>query len=166
MTGYVQPFSAFLEGGLTELVGINEKVDQNDYSGSVGVTIGAGSSNARAISGEILSFIFISTEDGTGAVQTPPGKLFILDADPAVSSGDTALVAAEWPTVLGMVTVASSDWFGDAAGKVAYVVDTPVPFHDLTALYFVWLHEDSTALNSVSADDEQLEFNFWYRRDS
>ena len=36
----VSPFAAILEGGLTELVGINEQIDQNDYSGSVDVIFG------------------------------------------------------------------------------------------------------------------------------
>ncbi|CAK0775235.1 hypothetical protein CCP3SC1AL1_770022 [Gammaproteobacteria bacterium] len=48
--GKVQPFSAMLEGGLTELVGINEQVDQNDYCGSVGVSLG-GSYSGRNPSG-------------------------------------------------------------------------------------------------------------------
>jgi len=156
----VQPFSALLEGGLTELVGINEEVNTNDFGGSVGVALG------DTYSGEILSFAFYATEDGSGAVQDSAGKLIILDADPEVSAGDTALAAAEWPTVLGIVDVGASDWVTDANGGCAFIYDQPVPFHALSTLYFVWLHTDSTDLNDAAGDDEQLEFNFWYRRDS
>ena len=158
--GKTQPFDALLEGGLTELVGINEEVNTNDYSASVGVAL------AGTYSGEILSFAFYATEDGTGAVQDSAGKLIILDADPAVSSGDTALAAAEWVTVIGVVDVLASDWVTDANGGAAFIYDQPVPFHSLGTLYFTWLHEDATDLNDGAGDDEQLEFNFWYRRDS
>ena len=155
-----KPFANILEAGLTELVGINEKVDQNDYSGSVAVSLGA-----QPVSGEILAFAFYATEDGSGAVQDSAGKLILLDADPAVASGDTALAAAEYVTILGVVEVSASDWHTDANGGVAYIVDTPVPFHALATLYAVWFHSDATSLNDAAGDDEQLEFNFWYRRD-
>ena len=147
------------EGGLTELVGINEKVDQNDYSGSVGVTL------AEPCSGEILAIALYATEDGSGGVQDSAGTLFILDADPAVTSGDTALAAAEWVTVIGRVQVATGDWSVDANGGCAYITDTVVPFHTLSTLYFVWKQTDATGLNDAAGDDEQLEFNFWYRRE-
>jgi hypothetical protein len=151
-----------LEGGLTELVGTDEEVNTNDFSGSVGVEISAD----LPVSGEILSFAFYATEDGSGSVQDSAGKLIILDANPAVASGDTALAAAEWPTVIGVVDVAASDWVTDANGGCAFIYDQPVPFHGVTDLYFVWLHTDATDLNDAAGDDEQLEFNFWYRRDS
>jgi len=148
------------ELGLTELVGINEEVNTNDYGGSVDVEIGT------QVSGEILSFAFYATEDGSGAVQDSAGKLIILDADPEVSVGDTALAAAEWPTVLGVVTVAAADWVTDANGGCAFIYDQPIPFHAVSTLYFVWLHTDATDLNDAAGDDEQLEFNAWYRQDN
>ena len=159
---YTQPFMPMREGGLTELVGINEQVDQSDYSGSVAVTLDA----TIPRSGEILSVCLYSTEDGSGAVQTPAGRLLVLDADPAVSSGDTSITAAEWVTVLGHIKVLSGDWLTDANGGIAYVHDVPIPFHDLNTLYFVWFHEDATSLNSAAGDDEQLQMNCWYRQDS
>lgn len=158
--GKTQPFAALLEGGLTELVGADEQVDQDDYGGSVGVALGG------TYSGEILSFAFYATEDGTGAVQDSAGRLIILDADPSVSAGDTALAAAEWVTILGIVQVEADDWITDANGGAAYIHDTPVPFHALSTLYFVWFHEDATSLNDGAGDDEVLRVNFWYRRDS
>jgi hypothetical protein len=149
-----------LELGLTELIGADEKVDQNDYSGSVAITLGA-----QPVSGELLAFAFYSTESGSGAVLQPTGKLMLLDADPAVASGDTALTAAEHVTVLAIVDVAAGDWVADAAGAVAYIVDTPVVFHSLATIYAVWKHTLATSYNDAAGDDEQLRFNAWYRRD-
>lgn len=160
LIGKVQPFAAILEGGLTELVGINEQVDQNDYSGSVEVALGG------TYSGEILSVAFYATEDGTGAVQDSAGILYVFDADPSISSGDTAMSVAERVTVLGKVAIAAGDWDTDANGGLAYVSNVVIPFHALASLFFVWKHLDATGLNDAAGDDEQLEFNFWYRRES
>jgi hypothetical protein len=159
-----KPFAPILELGLTELIGINEQVDQNDYSGSVAVSIA--SPEGAPVSGEILSVCFYSTEDGSGAVQQPEGWLYILDADPAVSSGDTAITAAERVTVLGRVKLEAADWDVDANGGTAYICDTPIAFHDLTTLYLVFKLTSATSINSAAGDDEQLEINGWYRRDS
>jgi hypothetical protein len=149
-----------LEGGLTELVGVDEEVNTNDYGGSVGVALGG------TYSGEILSFCFYATQDGAGAIQDSAGQLIILDADPAVASGDVAMTAAEHVTVLGRVPVAAADWHVDANGGHAYIHGVPVRFHGLSTLYFVWFHEDAVDLNDGAGDDEQLEFNFWFERKS
>jgi hypothetical protein len=154
------PVGGTLEGGLTELVGVDEEVNTNDYSGSVGVALGG------TYSGEISDFCFYATEDGAGAIQDSAGQLLVLDADPAVAAGDTALAAAEHVTVLGKVAVAAADWHIDANGGVAHINDQPVRFHALSTLYFVWFHEDAADLNDGAGDDEQLEFNFWYERKS
>jgi len=143
------------EIGLTELVGVDEQVDQNDYSGSIEVNMGG--------SGEFLAFALIST--GGDEIQAA-GKLFLFDADPAVSSGDTALTAAEWKTLVGVVNVAASDYVADSGGAVAYITDTPVPFHDTDNLYFVFKLTSATSLNSAGGDNESLELNAWYRRDT
>jgi hypothetical protein len=153
-------YSAMREIGLTELVGINEQVDQNDFGGSVGVEFG------EDITGELLSFTFYATEDGSGDVQDSAGWLIILDADPATTAGDTALTAAERVTIIGQVEVEAGDWITDANGGSACIYDQPIPFHAVDALYFVWFHTDATSLNDGAGDDEQLEFNAWYRRDS
>lgn len=158
--GRAWPIDQMLELGLTELVGVNEEVNTNDYSGSVGVALGG------TYSGELLSFAFYATEDGSGAVQDSAGVLYILDADPAISSGDTAMTAAECVTVLGKVVVAAGDWNTDANGGCAFIYDNPVPFHALSTLYFVWLHTDAQDLNDAAGDDEVLRFNCWLRRDS
>jgi hypothetical protein len=158
-----QPFDPIREGGLTELVGVDEEVSTDDYGGSVEVDVSPGNQPA---SGEILAFAFYATEDGSGAVQDSDGKLFIFDADPAISAGDTAITAAEWVTLIGIVDVAAADWITDANGGCAYIYDQPVPFHAVASLYFAWFHEDAADINDAAGDDEQLEFNFWYRRDS
>jgi hypothetical protein len=160
LIGKTAPLDAILEGGLTELVGINEQVDQNDYSGSVGVAL------AGTYSGEILSVAFYATEDGTGAVQDSAGILYVFDADPTISSGDTSMTAAERVTIIGKIAIGANDWDVDANGGLAYITTQPIPFHSLANLYFVWKHLDATALNDAAGDDEQLEFNFWYRRES
>jgi hypothetical protein len=156
-----QPFDGIREIGLTELVGVDEEVNTNDYGGSVEIDISPG---PQAASGEFLSFAFYATEDGSGSVQDSAGYLIILDADPAVSYGDTSITAAECVTVLGRVKVEASDWHTDANGGVAYISDQPVPFHQLSSVYFVWLHTDATDLNDAAGDDEQLECNAWYLR--
>jgi hypothetical protein len=69
-------------------------------------------------------------------------------------------------TVLGKVDVVTADWHVDGNGGVAYPTFNPVPFHALSNLYFVWFHEDATDLNDNAGDEEILEMNFWYRRDS
>ena len=162
-----KPFSAILEAGVTALVGKDQQVDQNDYGASVAVALGTSDVTDEPVSGEILSFAFYSTEEGSGAVQTPEGYLVLMDANPAVSAGDTAITAAEHRTILGIVTVESDDWtISDANGATAFIHDTPVPFHDLASLYAVWFHADATSYNDAAGDDERLDFNFWYRRDS
>jgi hypothetical protein len=148
------------ELGLTELVGINEAVAQNQYCASVAITL-----NTQRVSGEILAFALYSTESGTGAVLQPTGKLILLDADPATATGDTSLTAAEHSSVLGIVDVAAADWIADANGAVAYIVYTPNPFHRLSSIYAVWKHTLATGYNDAAGDDEQLQFNAWYRRD-
>lgn len=160
LLGKTQPLDALLEGGLTELVGINEEVNTDDYSASVGVAL------AGTYSGEILQFTFYGTEDGDGAVPVPEGTLFIFDADPSISAGDTVMTAAERVTVIGQINVLASDFKSDANGASACIVDKPIAFHSLATLYFVWFHTDATDINDAAGNDEQLEMNFHYRRES
>jgi hypothetical protein len=158
------PLYHITELGEHELVGIDEQVDQSDYGGSVALTLGDG---IRPCSGEFLSFLFRTAEAGTGAIQTPPGTLLLLDADPTVAAGDVAITAAERATVIGLVKVNAADWkTADATGASAYIYNQPVPFHNLQTIYAVWFHEDATSLNDGAGDDETLDFNAWYRRDS
>ena len=158
----VKPHSALLEGGLTELVGEDEQVDQNEYGGSIGVAL------AATCSGTIEQITLIFGENGDGAILKPSGVLYILDADPAVAAGDTALTAGEWATVIAKLPIAAADWgAGGAAGAVAHpAIGLPVAFHSLANLYFVWFHTLATGINDHADHNESLDMNFWYRRDS
>lgn len=157
LIGKVQPFAAIIEGGLTELIDKDEEVSQNDYSKSVEVALAGG-----PVSGEITQICVYASEIGSGAVPANSGYLFLLDADPAVASGDTALAVAEWPTVIAKVLV--SDWVSDANGGMA-TVECGISFHPLSNLYFVFKNLGA-AINDVAGDDEEMSVNFWYRRES
>lgn len=155
-----QPFSAICEIGVTELIGKDEAVAQNQYSASVGVTLGT------EVSGEILHVTLYSRETGSGAVLQPDGILFVLDADPATTAGDTALTAAERITIIGAIPVETTDWQADANGASATILTKPVAFHAVASLYFLWFQEHATGFNSAAGDDETLHLNAWYRKDS
>lgn len=165
----VQTHQAFdvLEGGVTELVGPDESLENSKYSASVGVTLDAGDDG---FSGEIVSVAIISYETGSGAVQKPQGKLYIFDADPALSANSASLAAAgaEHKTAIGFISISSSDWDSDANGAVAYA-QVAVPFHKVKTLYFSFrLNSAETDINEPTTgggDDEHIDFNFWYRRE-
>ena len=160
MPADMRPFDPIRELGLTELIGINEKVDQNDYSASEDITIAPGPQPA---SGVIHQVVFYQTEDGSGSIHSPAGTLYILDADPAVASGATAITAAEWVTVIGKVDVAATDWKTDTAGGFAMPSHDPIYFHALSTLYVTFKLTSATGLNDAAGDDEQLEMNGWYQ---
>lgn len=145
--------------GMTELIGVNEQVDQNDYAGSVFVPISG--------SGELLSYLLVSGESGSGAVQTPEGKLLIFSADPTISAGDTSITAAEAATLIGVVDVASGDYVDVTNAKAAYITDTKVPFHKGSGggLWFSFKLTSATSLNDAAGDDEFLNFSVWYRKE-
>lgn len=157
------PRYEILELGLTELIGTDEEIAQNEYGGSVSATLGDG---VRPVSGEILSFMLFSTEEGTGSIQTPAGSLILFDTSPAISAGDAAMVVAAHLAVIGRVDVAAADWHSDANGAIVCKVDCPIPFHNLHSIHAVWFHSDANSYNDLSGDDEQLRFNAWYRRDT
>lgn len=156
----MQPFAAIVEAGLTELIGADEQVDQNDLCGSVAITLGG------TYSGEILGALLVSRETGTGAVQTPDGILFFFDADPSISSGDTAMSAAARQKLIGQIAVTGTDFDSDANGASVYLVSVPVAFHALAALYVAFRLTSATSYNDAAGDDEILEVNLWLRRDS
>lgn len=99
-------------------------------------------------------------------MQDSAGVLIVFDADPSISSGDDRMDRGVIGTVLGKVDVVAADWHVDGNGGVAYPTFNPVPFHEVSALYFVWFHEDAVDLNDDTGDQEVLRFNFWARRDS
>ncbi len=158
----IRPFSHILEGGLSELIGVDQQVSQDQYSDSVEFDLLGASEDQR--SGEILAVSLYATEDDSGAIITEDGTLLFLDADPSISAGAASLGAAVWLTVIGSVTVAAADWVEDASGGLFHAA-VAIPFHALSTLYAVYLHRGATQWNSAAGDDEQLELNFWYRRD-
>ena len=145
------------ESTLLELVGKNEKLDQNKYSGSVSFDL-----SPIPTSGELLSATFVALEEGTGAVQDSAGKLLVFDADPGVTLNDAILTAAAREMVVAELSVTASDWSTDASGgSVSAGFDPPAPFHKVTTLYVVWEHLDATGINDTAADDETLQVNIW-----
>lgn len=147
---------------MTELIGINEQVDQNDYSKSAAVALGG------TYSGEILSIEMYTTEDDAGvggAILVPDGVLYIFSADPTIAFGDTSISAAERLTLLGEKKIFAADWSSDANGGSAWLI-TAIPFHPLATLYFAFKLTSATSFNSAAGDDERLRFRIWYRRDS
>ena len=157
-----QPFDHIREVGLTEIIDKDDQVDQNDFSASVALAVNI---DDLPFSGELLSLVLVTSETGSGAVLTPAGTLILLDADPNVSAGDTALTLAEWQTAIGWVEIAAADWISDANGGLVFK-QIAVPFHQLGTIYAVWFHEDATSFNDAAGDDEEMHLNLWLRRDS
>lgn len=145
------------ELGITELIGINEQVDASEYSASVASTLTG--------TGEIIKVCLIATEDGSGVVLTPAGSLIIFDADPATTAGDASITNAERLTILGQFAVATADYQSDANGA-SICFPLAEAYHDATLFAAFFLNAAETSFNSAAGDDEQLEFNVWFRRDT
>jgi len=163
LIGEVQPFAPMAEIGLTELVGTDEEINTGDFTGTVQKDLGG------TYSGELKSFSFYTTDETSaseGAPQDSAGELLIFDASPTIGSGAVDMAACAWQAVVGKVVVAASDWITDASSGTAFIFDQPVPFHAVSSLYFSWNHTDGTDLNDNALDEEVLEFNAWYKRES
>ncbi len=158
MAGQLGPY---LETGIAELIGINDNIGQDKFSKSIELDISPQGGEAR--SGEIDQLGIYMTLDGTGAMFSPAGSFIFLDADPEHAVAAVALDAAEWLTVLGVVTVVTADYISDANGAHAFKTDISIRFHPLTSIYLTFLYTDATAINSLAADDEQMEINMWWR---
>ena len=151
------------ETGVLELVGADERVDQNELGAEVSFTL----PGVQPASGILLAFTFFGTETGTGAIPHPAGQLLIFDADPGLTAGDdgSGVSAAELKTLIAVLDVADGDWTAEDNGAFAHKSNfEPIPFHAVQTLYFVWRHTDATNLNDAAADDEVLEVNVWYQR--
>ena len=80
---------------LLELIGINEQVDQNEYSAPVTFT------NQYTQRAQYLKAIMLlSRESGAGAVLRPNGNLMLFSADPANAAGAATIAAAKWDNLL------------------------------------------------------------------
>ena len=54
----------------------------------------------------------------------------------------------------------------DLSGASVWV-SVAIPFHALATIYAVYRNTDGSAVwNSAAADDEMLDINIWFRRDS
>lgn len=161
MSDLVRPWQPIKELGLTEIVGVDEQVAQNEFAGSFSVDL----PGKNPISGEFLSWAIYSTGGDELAIDA---NLFLLDADPAVAVGDTAMTVAEWKTVLAEVPIVNSAFAGSsaAAGNFWYTDDERVPFHALKTLYFALLLTSATTINSAGGDNELIQLNAWYRQES
>ena len=157
------PRYEILRTALTNLIGAADQVDQNEFSDSAAITLGDG---VRPVSGEFLSLMLFTWQEGTGAIQTPAGTLLILTHDPEASGGDASITAGERLQTVGQITVAAADWSSDANGGSCCKLDQPVPFHSVNTLYLVWFHTDATSFNDGAGDDEFLSVRLWYRRDT
>ena len=153
-----------LESGVIELIGINEQVAQNQFNASVVVLDWAGATPAaRPRTGVIRSVGFFL--NGAAVAISPAGELLIMDADPATSTADANLIAAEWLTILGNVPLVNADVVNAAAsqtGAVALYHDLFIPFHEVSALYLLFQLTSAAQFNSAGDDDEQLQAKLWY----
>ena len=146
-----------VELGVTELIGINEAVSASQYSASVAVTLSG--------MGQMVKVCLVATEDDSGAVFTPAGDLMVFDADPAIATDDADITNAERLTVLAVMTFLGADWQSDANGAINCQAVTEV--YHTPSLFVVWHSATGeTQWNSAAGDDEQLEVNIWYRRDT
>jgi len=159
----VAPMFPPAETGVLELVGTDERVDQNEFGAAVSYDI----PGPKAGSGILTAFTFFATEEGTGALQDSAGQLLIFDADPGHSAGDdgSGITAAEWKTLIAAIDVAAGDWTTEDNALFCNKRDfEPIRFHEVNTLYFVWRHTDATSLNDAAGDDESLSVNVWYQR--
>lgn len=154
-----QPFAAVIEQGVIELVGINETLLISGYSDEVEVIL------ATPSSGEILKVCLIATEDATGAILKSTGTLFFFKSDPTVILDAPLLDPADWPLIFAHIPVLTEDWISETSGGIACFVRAD-SFPVLSSFFLVWFHTLGTSINSLTGDDEQLEVNIWYRRDS
>ena len=152
------PASNLTEMGITELIGINEQITASQYGATVSITL--------AGPGTIVKVCLIATEDdsgGGGAVFTPAGDLILFDADPTLGVDDATITNAERLTIVSVMTFATANWQSDANGAVNCQKTIEI-FHGST-LFATWHSATGeTQWNSAAGDDEQLEFNLWYKR--
>lgn len=152
--GEARPFQVgIFETGITNLVGSDEQIDQNDYGAHIMVNLHG--------SGEILGAHFMSSG---GDVLEVGGKLMIFNAAVTVAAGDTSITVDERYELCGIIEVSSSDWQSDANGASQYIYDQPVAYNT-NWLYLVWFHESATSINSGEQDEEELDVNLFYRLD-
>lgn len=161
MSTLVRPWEPIKELGLTELIGADEQVAQNQFSADETIALGS------LMSGEILGVLLEMHAAAAGAVINEVGYLYFFDADPGLSAADTSFSSvANAQKAIGGIAVAVADW-SPAAGK--YIICTKsvaIPFHVIENLYIAYFHTGATQYNSAGNDNEVLSVNAWVRRES
>lgn len=147
-----------LEAGMTEIIGEDEQVAQNQFAASAEVAL----AQTRHRQGVIRSVGFYFNAPAPAI--SPAGELLFLDADPAVAAADTDLLEAEWLTMFGNVPLANADVIKDATatGGIALYHDLYIPFHMMGSIWLVFKLTSATQYNSAGGDNETLDVNFWY----
>jgi len=151
--------SAFMaELAIVELIGINEVVTTDQWSASALAILNG--------TGHIRRVCLYATEDGSGVVFTPAGRLTFFDADPAIASDDATITAAERLTIHTYVDFVAGDFEADANGSSGCVElqDGFGAFSSGTFRVAYHSAAGETQWNSAAGDDEQLEMNLWYER--
>ncbi len=151
------PFAPITEIPVTEIIGIDEQVDQFEYSAATELAFGS------TVSGELLN----ATVPISGLL-TEAGTLLIFDADPSVSLADANLATASWALAIGKVDIAAGDWYEEDSGGTGAVATfaEPIAFHAVSSLWIVYYHEGATQWNSLAGDNESLSFQAELRLDS
>ena len=151
------PFQAMVETGAVELIGVDEQASQYDWSDGTEIALGG------TYSGEILNVTLILSGSLSEA-----GTLVVFDADPSVTLADANLATASWLLAIGKNDVAAGDWFEENSGGTGAVAHfaTPIAFHGVSSLWVAYYHEGATQWNSLAADNETLDIQIEYRRDS
>lgn len=154
-----QPFTGLVDSGVLTLVGTGDQIDQNEYGNESELTLGS------TQSGELLGMTICSAESGSGSVQAPACEVYVFNANPTTSAGDTTLAQSDWVTCIGTVQIAAADWIGDTNGKIVYKA-IAIPFAAVSSLYFVFKNLSATGINDAGGDDEFFNMIVYYRRDS
>jgi len=150
---------------LITLVANGDQINQNEYGlpRTLDLAAAAGLPEGTALSGEVLRIVLVSRAAASKPIAKPAGTVYLFTAKPVSAVGDSALESG-WEDVWAAATVTADTWKGDTAGAMATILETPVPFEALTALYAVWVHADTTAINGEEADDQTIHMRAWFRR--
>ncbi len=149
------------EHGLAEIIGVDEAVAASQYAASLAVTF-YGATNTM----DKLCLYLQADVGATGVIYTPTGTVLIFDNDPGVGLGDTTLTGPEHETIVTKIEVVAADWHVDTNGGTACYTDLGDVTHDAASFLTYFSAAGEATWNAGAGDQEQLNFNFWYRRAS
>ena len=154
----------------TELIGADEKVDQNEWCASANVAI---TLEKQGIT--IHSFLLKQGFDGaaTGVALAPTGTVVFFKGNPSLASGTAigGLSAAQLALIVGAHDVVAGDW--NAWMAAAATTDASLAIFHLTekidiprmandGFYVAFLYTGATSFNSAAGDEETLEIKLVY----